>query len=97
MVKKTIILLVLNFFAVLPLVCYEKNILPNLTNSQKPETFFFGPELEPEPEPPEKKYQVPEPLGEKNQEPEPLEKKVRTGAAKKLAGSTGPRKSIFFW
>ena len=37
----------------------EKNILPNLTNSQ-------------EPEPLEKEYQEPDPLGEKNQEPEPL-------------------------
>ena len=39
MIKKTIILLVLYFFAVLPydLVCGEKNILANLTNSQEPE------------------------------------------------------------
>ena len=44
MVKKTIILLVLYFLAVL-LVCGEKNILPNLT--KEPEPVFFGP-LEPD-------------------------------------------------
>ena len=36
------------------LVCREKNILPNLTNSQESEPACFGP-LEPEPEPLEKK------------------------------------------
>ena len=42
MVKKTIILLVLNFFCSFTLlVCGEKNILPNLTNSQEPESDFF--------------------------------------------------------
>ena len=55
------------------IVCGEKNILPNLTNSQESEPGFFGPM---EPEPLERKYQEPEPLGEINQEPEPLEKKI---------------------
>ena len=40
MIKKTIIFLVLYYFTLL--VCGEKNILANLTNSQEPE---------PEPEP----------------------------------------------
>ena len=47
MIKKTIILLVLYFTL---LVCGEKNILANLTNSQEPEPGVFG-SLEPEPEP----------------------------------------------
>ena len=68
------------------LVCGEKNILPNWTNSQEPELGVFG-YLEPEPL---EKKQKPEPLGKKNQEPEsePLEKK-KSGAeaAKKFAGS----------
>ena len=61
MVKKTIILLVYIFCSFTLLVCGEKNILPNLTNSQEPEPVFFGPL---EPEPLEKKYQEPklEPL-----------------------------------
>ena len=80
MVKKTIVLLVLYFFATL-LVCGGKNILPNLTNSQEQEPVFFGP-LEPEPhqkkipgagaEAAWEKNQEPEPLEEKNQEPEPV-------------------------
>ena len=49
MVKKKIILLVLYFFCSFTLlVCGEKNILPNLTNSQEPEPVFIVP-LEPEP------------------------------------------------
>ena len=40
MVKKTIVLLVLYFFATL-LVCGGKNILPNLTNSQEQEPVFW--------------------------------------------------------
>ena len=40
MIKKTIILLVLYFFAVLP--CGEKNILANLTHSQEPEPVGAG-------------------------------------------------------
>ena len=54
--------------------CGEKNILPNLTNSQEPEPFFFplGAGAA------RKKYQEPVPLGKKNQEPERLEKKVRS-------------------
>ena len=52
----------------------EKNILPNLTNSQEPELFFWplgaGAARQ--------KYQEPEPLEKKYQEPEPLEKKVRS-------------------
>ena len=44
MIKKTIILLVLNFFCRFTLiVCGEKIILPNLTNSQEPEQILFGP------------------------------------------------------
>ena len=35
------------FYSFTLLVCVEKNILPNLSNSQEPEQFFFGP-LEPE-------------------------------------------------
>ena len=66
MVKNTIILLVLYFFCSFTLlVCGEKNILPNSTNSQEPEPFFCP--LEPEPEPLEKKYQEPEPLGKKSE------------------------------
>ena len=49
------------------IVCGEKNILPNLTNSQEPEPGFFGPI---EPEPIEKEYQ--------ETEPEPLGKKIRS-------------------
>ena len=45
MVKKTIIYLFYIFCSFTLLFCGEKNILPNLTNSQEP---FFGP-LEPEP------------------------------------------------
>ena len=43
------------------LVCGEMNILPNLTNSQEPEPFFFvlGAARK-------KKYQEPEPLGKKS-------------------------------
>ena len=43
MVKKTIILLVLYFCSFTLLVCGEKNILPNLTNSQEPEPGFCWP------------------------------------------------------
>ena len=43
MVKKTIILVFLYFFCSFTLlVCVEKNILANLTNSQEPESGFFG-------------------------------------------------------
>ena len=43
MIKKTIILLVLYFFCRFTLlVCGEKNILANLTNSQEPEPGVFG-------------------------------------------------------
>ena len=35
-------------FYLTSLLAGKKNILPNLTNSQEPEPFFFGP-LEPEP------------------------------------------------
>ena len=57
MVKLTNILLVFIFFLqiYLILVCGEKNIMPNLTNSQ---------ELEPDPL--ENKYQEPEPLEKKS-------------------------------
>ena len=76
MIKKTIILLVLYFFCRFTLlVCGEKNILANLTNSQEPEPGVFG-SLEPEPEPLEKKPGAVA-AWEKNQEPEPLGKKVR--------------------
>ena len=47
MIKNTIILLVLYFLQFyLTIVCREKNILPNKTNSQKPGVFGS---LEPEP------------------------------------------------
>ena len=63
MIKKTINLLVLYFFCRFTLlVCGEKNILANLTNSQ-----------EPEPEPVGAGF-----FGSLEQEPEPLEKKVRS-------------------
>ena len=67
------------FYIFLPfylLVCGEKNILANLTNSQEPEPGVFG-FLEPEPL--EKKPGAGA-AWEKNQEPEPepLEKKVRS-------------------
>ena len=51
MIKKTNILLVLYFYCrtrFTLLVCGEKNILANLTNSQEPEPGVFG-SLEPEP------------------------------------------------
>ena len=51
------------------LVCGEKNILPNLTNSHEPEPGVFG-SLEPEPL--EEKNKEPEPLEKKSQESEPL-------------------------
>ena len=73
MVKKTIILLVLYFLHFTLLVCGEKNILPNLTNS--PESVFWplGAGAA------RKKYK----------EPEPLEKKKSgAGADKKFAGSS---------
>ena len=58
--------------------------MPNLTNIQEPEPFFFGPL---EPEPLEKIKTGAGAAWEKNQEsePEPLEKK--SGAAKKFACS----------
>ena len=63
MVKKTMILLVLYFSQVYLLVRGEKNILPNLTDSQEPLSRFFGLlELEPEPEPLGKKIRAGEPL-----------------------------------
>ena len=63
------------------LVCGEKNILANLTNSQEPEPVVFG-SLEPDPEPLEKKTRSRSRLGKKSgagagaawkksQEPEP--------------------------
>ena len=77
MIKKTVILLVLYFFCSFTLlVCGEKNILPNLTNSQEPDP-FFGP-LEPEP------------LEKNTRSWSLLKKKVRSQsrAAKKFAGSS---------
>ena len=47
--KKKIISLVLFILLCSFLVCGEQNILPKLTNSQEPESFFSGPlELEPD-------------------------------------------------
>jgi len=68
------------------LVCGEKNILPNLTNSQEPEPVFFGP-LEPKPEPLGKKIPGTGAVAalEKIRSRSRLKKK--SGAAKKLAGS----------
>ena len=49
--KKQLFYLFYIFCSFTLLVCGEKNILPNLTNSQEPEPepIFFGP-LEPDPE-----------------------------------------------
>ena len=65
------------FYSFTLLVCGEKNILPNLNNSQEPELFFFGPL---EPELLEKKIPGAGAAWEKDQELkiEPLEKKVRS-------------------
>ena len=82
MVKKIIILLDLYFCSFTLLVCGEKNIWPNLNNSQEPG--FFGPLG---PEPLEKKYQEPEPFGKKSGAVAVWKKKSGAGAAKKLAGS----------
>ena len=88
MVKKTIILLFYIFCSFTLLVCGEKNILPNLTNSQESEPVFFGPL---EPEPLEKKYQEleSEPLGKKISSRSRLKKKSVAGAetTKRLTGS----------
>ena len=75
MVKYTIIFTCFIFFA----VCGEKNIFPNLTNSQEREPFFW----------PLGAGAAAGVAWEKNQEPEPLEKMsgARAGAAKKLARS----------
>ena len=48
MVKKQLFYLFYIFCGFTLLVSGEKNILPNLINSQEPEPAFFGP-LEPEP------------------------------------------------
>ena len=64
MVKKTIIF-VLYFFKFYLTSFEEKNILPNLTNSQGPELVFFGP-LEPEPELLKKNIRSRSRLGEKS-------------------------------
>ena len=92
MIKKTIILLVLYFFAVLPYQFVGKRIFWQ-TNIQEPEPGVFG-SLEPEPEPLEKN-QEPGPLWEKissqSRSRRRLKKKskagARAGAAKKFAGS----------
>ena len=54
MIKKQLFYLFYIFCSFTLLVCGEKNILPNLTNSQEPEPGVFC-SLEPEPEPLEKK------------------------------------------
>ena len=85
MVKRTIILLVLYLFAVLPYqFAGKKNILPRSRSRSEPGV--FGPL---EPEPLEKKYQEPEPQpkGKKIRSRSRLKKKSRAGAAKKFAGS----------
>ena len=61
MIKKQLFYLFYIFCSFTLLVCGEKNILPNLTNSQEPEPGVFC-SLEPEPEPLEKKSQEPTPL-----------------------------------
>ena len=86
MIKKTLILLDLYFLQFTLLVCEEKNIFPNLTNSQEPEPGVFD-SLEPEPL--EKKPGAAA-AWEKNQEPEPLEKKL----LKKLPA---PQPWHFWW
>ena len=75
MAKKTIILLVLYFFAVLP---YLTSLRGKEYFSKEPEPGVFGP-LEPEPEPLEKKSRSRSRLGKKSG--------VGAGAAKKFAGS----------
>ena len=88
MIKKTIILLVLYFFCRFTLlVCGEKNILANLTNSQEPEPvgagcFWSRSRL--------KKKPGAGAAWEKNQEPEPLEKKVRSRSRKKICRLPSP-------
>ena len=71
MVKKAIILLVLYFFCSFTiLVCVEKNILPNLTNSQEPEPLKKIPGVGARAA--WEKNQEPEQFEEKHEEPEPL-------------------------
>ena len=94
MIKKTIILLVFIIFCHFTLlVCGEKNILANLTNSQEPEPvrarcfWLLGAgaraawkkNQEPELEP--------EPLGKKIRSRSRFKKKSGAGATKKFAGS----------
>ena len=71
------------FFAVFLTSFREKNILPNLTNSQEPETFFFWP-LGVGAEAARKKY-----TRSRSRSRSRLKKKTgaEAGAAKKLAGS----------
>ena len=63
MIKKTLILLDLYFLQFTLLVCEEKNIFPNLTNSQEPEPGVFDCL---EPEPLEKKTRSRSRLGKKS-------------------------------
>ena len=79
MVKKANILLVLYFFfcSFTILVWGEKNILPNLTNSQEPEPGIFWPLGAGAAQ---KKYQEsePGPLGEKIRSRSSLKEKIRS-------------------
>ena len=76
MIKKQLFYLFYIFCSFTLLVCGEKNLLPNLTNSQEPEPGVFG-SLEPEPEP----------LGKKIKSRSRLKKKLGAGAEKEIAGS----------
>ena len=76
-------------FSVLYIVaCGEKNILPNLTNSQEPEPHVLAPwSLSRQ----NKKYQEPEPLGKKiNSRSRPLGKKKPGAGAAKIISSSQP-------
>ena len=83
MIKKTIILLVLYFFCrFTSLVCGEKNILANLTNSQEPvgagrSRVFLAP------------WSRSRSRLKKNQEPEPLGKKIRSRSRSRLKKKSG--------
>ena len=71
MVKKQLFYLFYTFCSFTLLVCGEKNILQNLTNSPEPEPDFFWPLGS---EPFEKKIAGAGAAWEKNQEPQALEK-----------------------
>ena len=87
MIKKQLFYLFYIFCSFTLLVCGEKNISPNLTNSQEPE---------PEPDQLEKEKQEPEPdqLEKEKQEPEPLGKKIRSRSRLKKNQEQEPLKKL---